>query len=131
VAIANDTEPWTALLEQGREDQRLVHDHAYEARAARLTDAPAELSPAVRQALANVGIDRLYLHQADAVYRAFDGPTIVTTGTASGKSLCFQLPTLEVLTSDRTARALYRPGPGSGPGAARLRPPQADPAGDL
>src|SRR5207253_8121026 len=35
------------------------------------------------------------------------GPTIVTTGTASGKSLCFQLPTLEVLTADRKARALY------------------------
>ena len=32
---------------------------------------------------------------------------MITTGTASGKSLCFQLPTLEVLTSDRTARALY------------------------
>ncbi len=34
-------------------------------------------------------------------------PTIVTTGTASGKSLCFQLPTLEVLTADPAARALY------------------------
>src|SRR5262249_33283644 len=45
--------------------------------------------------------------QARALEAAFDGPTIVTTGTASGKSLCFQLPTLEVLTSDRTARALY------------------------
>src|SRR4029077_7196633 len=38
---------------------------------------------------------------------AFEGPTIVTTGTASGKSLCFQLPTLEVLSSDPAARALY------------------------
>src|SRR5205814_56117 len=43
----------------------------------------------------------------EALYRAFEGPTIVTTGTASGKSLCFQLPTLQTLTSDRTARALY------------------------
>src|SRR6202012_3449126 len=46
-------------------------------------------------------------HQSQALYDAFEGPTVVTTGTASGKSLCFQLPTLEVLTSDRTARALY------------------------
>ena len=38
---------------------------------------------------------------------AIDGPTVVTTGTASGKSLCFQLPTVEVLTGDRQARALY------------------------
>ncbi len=59
------------------------------------------------QALDQAGIEHLYAHQADALLKAFDGPTVVTTGTASGKSLCFQLPTLEVLTSDRTARALY------------------------
>ena len=68
---------------------------------------PGELGAPVRGALANAGIDQLYSHQSDALFDAFEGPTIVTTGTASGKSLCFQLPTLEVLTSDRTARALY------------------------
>jgi len=54
-----------------------------------------------------VGIESLYLHQEAAIRSAFAGPTIVTTGTASGKSLCFQLPTLEVLCSDSKARALY------------------------
>ncbi len=49
----------------------------------------------------------LYAHQAQALAAAFAGPTIVTTGTASGKSLCFQLPTLEVLVTDPAARALY------------------------
>ena len=107
MAIAHETEPWAALLEQGRDDQRLVHDDAYEARGPRLAPVPADLGPAVAQALGRVGIDHLYTHQADAFYKAFGGPTIVTTGTASGKSLCFQLPTLEVLTSDPTARALY------------------------
>ena len=68
---------------------------------------PGELGAPVRGALANAGIDQLYSHQSDAMFDAFERPTIVTTGTASGKSLCFQLPTLEVLTSDRTARALY------------------------
>src|SRR5439155_1490678 len=53
------------------------------------------------------GIDRLYSHQADALHAAWAGPTIVTTGTASGKSLCFQLPTLDVLCRDAKARALY------------------------
>src|SRR5918993_2454883 len=38
---------------------------------------------------------------------AWAGPTIVTTGTASGKSLCFNLPTLDVLCTDAKARALY------------------------
>ena len=107
MAIAHDTEPWAALLEQGRTDQRLVHDDFYDARPARPVLVPSELGPAVRSALANVGIDQLYSHQSDALYDAFEAPTIVTTGTASGKSLCFQLPTLEVLSSDRAARALY------------------------
>ena len=61
----------------------------------------------MRDALARAGIEELYTHQAHALTAAFAGPTIVTTGTASGKSLCFQLPTLDVLCSDRAARALY------------------------
>jgi DEAD/DEAH box helicase domain-containing protein len=107
VAVAHETEPWAALLEQGRTDQRLVHDDFYDARSSRLTLVPGELSPGVTDALAKAGIQELYSHQSQALYDAFEGPTIVTTGTASGKSLCFQLPTLQVLTADRTARALY------------------------
>jgi DEAD/DEAH box helicase domain-containing protein len=107
VAVAHETEPWAALLEQGRTDQRLVHDDFYDARSPRFTLVPGELSPAVTDALAKAGIQELYSHQSQALYDAFEGPTIVTTGTASGKSLCFQLPTLQVLTADRTARALY------------------------
>jgi DEAD/DEAH box helicase domain-containing protein len=107
VAVAHETEPWAALLEQGRTDQRLVHDDFYDARSPHLTLVPGELSPAVTDALAKAGIQELYSHQSQALYDAFEGPTIVTTGTASGKSLCFQLPTLQVLTADRTARALY------------------------
>jgi DEAD/DEAH box helicase domain-containing protein len=107
VAVIRESEPWAALLELGRADERLVHDDFYEPRGARLVELPAELGPAVRSALQNAGIDALYAHQSDALYSAFEGPTIVTTGTASGKSLCFQLPTLEVLVQDRAARALY------------------------
>ena len=102
-----ETEPWAALLELGRADERLVHDDSYRAREARLVPVPCDLNASVASALERVGITRLYAHQAQALAAAFSGPTIVTTGTASGKSLCFQLPTLELLTSDRTARALY------------------------
>jgi DEAD/DEAH box helicase domain-containing protein len=101
------TEPWAALLEDGRADERLVHDDLYPPRAPRITLVPGELNPTVTKALETVGVTALYEHQAEALQAAFRGPTIVTTATASGKSLCFQLPTLEVLTSDRTARALY------------------------
>ncbi|MBV9917142.1 MAG: DEAD/DEAH box helicase [Solirubrobacterales bacterium] len=105
VSIVEET--WSELLERGLADQRLVHEHAYGARGARLVPTPDALSPAVSSALQNAGISQLYAHQAEALEKAFAGPTIITTGTASGKSLCFQLPTLQVLAADRTARALY------------------------
>jgi DEAD/DEAH box helicase domain-containing protein len=107
VSAIPETEPWEALLDSGRADERLVHDDVYEGRAPRLVSIPDALNWRVTEALATAGIDHLYAHQAEALHRAFDGPTIVTTGTASGKSLCFQLPTLEVLTSDPGARALF------------------------
>ena len=107
MATIRETEPWTGLLELGRTDERLVHDDLYAARSARLVSVPAELGPNVRSALHEAGITELYAHQAEALEAVFAGPTVITTGTASGKSLCFQLPTLEVLSSDPTARALY------------------------
>src|SRR5438270_2504496 len=105
--MATTTEPWGELLETGRGDERLVHDDLYASQSARLVSLPIELAPPVRRALHEAGITELYTHQAEALEAAFEGPTIVTTGTASGKSLCFQLPTLEVLTQDLTARAMY------------------------
>ncbi len=107
MSAVRETEPWSGLLQLGQTDQRLVHEVSYGARSARLVSVPQDLSPLVRGALERVGISHLYAHQAEATEKAFAAPTIVTTGTASGKSLCFQLPTLEVLSTDRTARALY------------------------
>jgi DEAD/DEAH box helicase domain-containing protein len=52
-------------------------------------------------------VEHLYSHQTDALHSAWAGPTIITTGTASGKSMCFNLPTLDVLCRDARARALY------------------------
>jgi DEAD/DEAH box helicase domain-containing protein len=103
MSTVRESEPWAALLD----DERVVHEDFSDAREARLTLIPDELSAPVKTALRTAGIDALYEHQSEALYAAFVGPTIVTTGTASGKSLCFQLPTLEVLTQDRRARALY------------------------
>ncbi|MFL5861922.1 MAG: DEAD/DEAH box helicase [Solirubrobacteraceae bacterium] len=107
MSAVRESEPWEALLNTGRSEERLVHDDVYDGRPGRLVSIPDQLSWPVVQALEQAGIDHLFSHQAEALLKAFDGPTVVTTGTASGKSLCFQLPTLEVLTSDRTARALY------------------------
>ncbi len=108
VATTSKTrEPWDEVLRQGLADERLVHDHTSLSQQPHLVPIPSELDPRVQDALAKAGIDALYLHQYDALVSAFEQTTIVTTGTASGKSLCFQLPTLEMLVSDPTARALY------------------------
>ena len=107
MAIERTIEPWSALLEDGRTDGRLVRGASEGPTAATLVDPPADLHPDVLAALGRAGIERLYSHQARALEAAWEGPLIVTTGTASGKSLCFNLPTLETLCRDAHARALY------------------------
>src|SRR4051812_17868758 len=107
MALTPRTEPWSDLLQAGRADERLVREAFEGAREPELRPIPADLHPAVRAGLERAGIDALYSHQAEALEAAWAGPTIVTTGTASGKSLCFNLPTLDVLCGDARARALY------------------------
>ncbi|MDX6685347.1 MAG: box helicase protein [Baekduia sp.] len=100
-------EPWTELLQAGRDDERLVRQAFEGARAPVLEPLPADLHPALTEGLHAIGIDALFSHQALALDAAADGPVVVTTGTASGKSMCFNLPTLDVLCTDAKARALY------------------------
>ena len=107
MSVVRDIEPWDELLQAGRDDHRLVMQASQHPRPPREVALPEDLHPDVAGALRGRGIDRLWSHQADALHAAWAGPTIVTTGTASGKSLCFNLPTLDVLSSDARARALY------------------------
>ena len=107
MAVKRAIEPWTGLLEAGRDDGRLVREAREGPGTARLVEVPAELHPDVLEGLARAGIERLYSHQAAALRSAWERTTIVTTGTASGKSLCFNLPTLDALCTDAFARALY------------------------
>jgi DEAD/DEAH box helicase domain-containing protein len=107
VAIAREIEPWDALLEAGREDERLVQAAAENAREPRMVELPDGLHPEVLDALGRRGVDSLWSHQAEALEAFEDGHVMVTTGTASGKSLCFQLPTLQLLSTVPMARALY------------------------
>jgi len=107
VPLDRTIEPWSALLDAGREDGRLVREASEGPGRAKLVELPAELHPDVLAALRAMGIERLYSHQAQALHAATNGPTIVTTGTASGKSLCFNLPTLHILCEQARPRALY------------------------
>ena len=78
---------------------QLVHVERMPARRARHAAPAAALCPQVRAALAARGVapDRLYLHQAAAVDSLLARRhTVVCTSTASGKSLCYTIPILQV-----------------------------------
>src|SRR4051812_43686698 len=105
---------WESMIAGGEErPEQLVEVALEDGQKAFLTDMPSELHPAVRAALEATGIDRLYGHQLQCFDEALGagispgGNVIVTTGTASGKSLCFNLPVLHTLAGDSKARALY------------------------
>lgn len=79
-----------------------------EPRAARLSPLPAECHPELAAALEAKGIRGLYVHQAIAWQAAREGRHVaVVTPTASGKTLCYNLPVLDALLRDPRARALY------------------------
>ena len=65
------------------------------------------MAPAVERMLSAAGISRLYRHQAEAVTAVRGGSHVVlTTGTASGKSLCYTVPALESILADPASRTL-------------------------
>ncbi len=78
------------------------------ARVARHAPLPENLSPSLRQALHERGIPTLYAHQAQAWENIHQGHnTALVTGTASGKTLAYNLPVLDYLLKNPTGRALY------------------------
>src|SRR5436190_14059246 len=98
------TSAWDNLL-QGEEIAYLGTEPAREARLAPLPD---ELHPRVRDALAAQGIGQLYTHQREAWDAAARGEhVVVTTGTASGKTLAFNLPVLDAIARQPKQRAIY------------------------
>ena len=106
MAITRTSVPWTGVLEAGRGEQ-LVSEARFGARPGQRVPVPDDLHPALAAVLAAREIDELYSHQAQTLACAREGHTIVTTGTASGKSLAFNLPVLDTLAHDPRARAIY------------------------
>ncbi len=86
---------------------RLVHRELLPARAACFAETSAPLHDEVRARLAARGFGQLYVHQAAAIDRLREGTSVVVaTGTASGKSLCYQVPILESVVSEQRDTAL-------------------------
>jgi DEAD/DEAH box helicase domain-containing protein len=85
-----------------------VARHVFEARPAQWAPLPETLAPSIVAGLRAKGFDRLFSHQAralDAIKAGED--VVVATPTASGKSLIYNLATLNALAADPDARALY------------------------
>jgi DEAD/DEAH box helicase domain-containing protein len=71
-------------------------------------DIPAAVDARLRTALEKRGIARLYSHQAETFELTVSGKNVViVTPTASGKTLCYNLPVLNLLLNDEGARAMY------------------------
>lgn len=69
---------------------------------------PKNVNPVLVDALKRRGVDRPYIHQADAWRRVFDkNHVVVVTPTASGKTLCYNLPVINRIMENPQARALY------------------------
>ncbi|RME22512.1 MAG: DEAD/DEAH box helicase, partial [Candidatus Zixiibacteriota bacterium] len=88
--------------------ENITHWQTIPARRAVTAEYPDGIDERLKQVLAERGITKLYSHQAEAVRAVLDGrDTVIVTPTASGKTLCYNLPTLNHILKEPNARALY------------------------
>ncbi|MCE5276693.1 MAG: DEAD/DEAH box helicase [Planctomycetaceae bacterium] len=89
-------------------DWQIAHVEALPARPATFADVAGGLAPPVQAALTAAGIERLYAHQAQAISLVRQGRSVViVTGTASGKTLCYNIPVVEAIAENPLMTALY------------------------
>lgn len=100
-------EGWRAAIDPGRADGRLVAESTDREQEAVEVPVPTSLDEGLAEALEGAGIRSLYAHQLAASRAATASNLIITSGTASGKSLAFNLPVLDQIARDPATRALY------------------------
>eukprot|EP01018_Ginkgo_biloba_P017055 Gb_36555 [translate_table: standard] len=87
---------------------QLVHVEIINPRKAKYGDPLRSFSETTEAVLSRMGISRLYSHQAEAISASLMGKNVVVaTSTASGKSLCYNVPVLEELSMNPMSCALY------------------------
>jgi DEAD/DEAH box helicase domain-containing protein len=87
---------------------QIAHVEHISPRQARYGRLDRPLPPLLQDSLRRVGAEKLYNHQAQAINAAQAGQNVVVaTSTASGKTLCYNVPVLEAIINDWRARALY------------------------
>ncbi|HET6819466.1 MAG TPA: DEAD/DEAH box helicase, partial [Candidatus Limnocylindria bacterium] len=89
--------------------RRLVAAHrVFEPEPPRYAPWPDGLDPRLVAALRGRGVEALYTHQASAIDSVRAGRNVcIVTPTASGKTLCYNLPVIDAVARDEAARALY------------------------
>lgn len=96
------------LIQELRDNENIVNWHEIEPQEARTKPIPDHVDSRIRAALAKRGISELYSHQYTAFQTVTAGENIAAvTPTASGKTLCYNLPVLQSIANDETSRALY------------------------
>jgi DEAD/DEAH box helicase domain-containing protein len=96
------------LLESPEFAPNIVVDRLLPAQEGVYEDFPKDLDPRVVQAFKSRDIERIYSHQAEVWKLAKKGKNVVVvTPTASGKTLCYNLPCLHELLTDENSRCLY------------------------
>ncbi|PTN09745.1 DEAD/DEAH box helicase domain-containing protein [Mangrovibacterium marinum] len=91
-----------------KHDERLVATRSLPARPAVFVEPPAKLHPELQKWMQQQGYSKLYSHQAEMFEKAYAGKSVViTTGTASGKSLSFYLPVVQRILENPSRRVLF------------------------
>jgi DEAD/DEAH box helicase domain-containing protein len=98
---------WAVAIDPARRDGRVVAESSEPERRARPVSLPESLDPGFAAALRRGGVESLYSHQLAALEAAECSDLVITSGTASGKSLAFNLPVLDGIARDDKRRALY------------------------
>jgi DEAD/DEAH box helicase domain-containing protein len=99
--------PWAIAIDPARRDGRIVAESSEAERPSQPVAMPRSLDRGLVEALSRGGIERLYSHQREALAAAASSNLVITSGTASGKSLAFNLPVLDGIARDSKRRALY------------------------
>lgn len=89
-------------------DRFIIYTKHIPAKPATLSEYPLEMLPEIKEYLVQHGIHKLYQHQAEMFLQAMAGNNvIITTSTASGKTLSFLLPVLQQILKNPQSRALF------------------------
>jgi DEAD/DEAH box helicase domain-containing protein len=108
LALARMLSEHDHALQASEDDPHVTAVRRLEAVEAQYAPFPDSLDSRLLRAINSRGISHLYTHQAEAIAHAMGGRNVVTiTPTASGKTLCYNIPVMDAILKDSSTRALY------------------------